>query len=295
MKEMRFALLLLCAAALASAAALNEDTHVILLGTGTPNPEPQRMGPAVAIVSGDHVYLVDCGPGIVRRAAEAGLQMNQLTRAFVTHLHSDHTAGYPDLIFTLAVMGRKGPMEVFGPPGLRSMTSHVMRAWKQDMAIRLHGLEPSVPEAYIVNPHDVKPGEIYRDAAMRVIAFRVQHGAWKYAYGYRFEARDKVIVVSGDTTYSESLIQAAKRCDILIHEVYSQKGLARRTPDWQRYHAAFHTPCPDVGRVAAEVRPGKLVLYHQLPMGETPAEVVDEVREHFQGQVIYGNDLDVIR
>jgi ribonuclease BN (tRNA processing enzyme) len=286
---MRSALFLICVAALA------QDTHVILLGTGNPNPEPSRMGPAVAIVSGARVYIVDCGPGVVRRAAEAGLEMQQLTRAFVTHLHSDHTAGLPDFIFTPAVTGRKEPLEIFGPPGLHAMTAHIMKAWTEDMAIRLHGLEPAVPQAYIVHAHDVKAGEIYRDAAIRVIAFRVQHGSWKYAYGFRFEARDKVIVVSGDTTYSESLIQAAQGCDILIHEVYSQKGLARRTPDWQRYHAAFHTSGPDVGRVAAEVRPGKLVLYHQLPMGETPGEILQEVREHFQGPVIYGNDLDVIR
>jgi len=286
---MRSALLLICAAAFA------QDTHVILLGTGNPNPEPQRMGPAVAIVSGERAYIVDCGPGVVRRAAEAGLKMEQLTRAFVTHLHSDHTTGYPDLIFTPAVTGRKEPLEVFGPPGLRAMTSHVMKAWKEDMAIRLHGLEPSVPQAYIVKARDVKPGEIYRDEAIRVVAFGVRHGSWKYAYGFRFEAQDKVIVVSGDTTYSEALIQAAKGCDILIHEVYSQKGLARRTPEWQRYHAAFHTPGPDVGRVAAEVRPRTLVLYHQLPMGETPGEVLEEVREHFNGRVIYGYLLDVIR
>lgn len=287
---MRPALLLACAVCL-----LGQDTHVILLGTGNPNPEPARMGPAVAIVSGGRVYVVDCGPGVVRRAAEAGLKMEQLTRAFVTHLHSDHTAGLPDFIFTPAVTGRKEPLEIFGPPGLHAMVSHIMQAWKQDMAIRLHGLEPSVPEAYVVHARDGKPGEIYRDGTIRVTAFAVQHGSWKHAYGFRFEAPDKVIVLSGDTTYSESLIQAAKGCDILIHEVYSAKGLARRTPDWQRYHTAFHTSGPDVGRVAAEVRPGKLVLYHQLPMGETPDEVLQEVHEHFQGTVIYGNDLDIIR
>jgi ribonuclease BN (tRNA processing enzyme) len=271
------------------------DTRVILLGTGNPNPDPERMGPAVAVVSGDRVYLVDCGPGVVRRAAQAGLTMQQLTRVFVTHLHSDHTAGYPDLIFTPAVTGRLEPFAAYGPPGLRAMTAHILKAWKQDMDIRLHGLEPSVPRAYIVEAHDVKPGEIYRDAGMRVIAFRVLHGTWKYAYGYRFEAPDKVIVISGDTTYSEGLIQAAKGCDILVHEVYSAKGLARRTADWQRYHAAFHTSGPDVGRVAAQVRPRKLVLYHQLTMGETSDEVLQEVRGQFAGELIYGNDLEVVR
>jgi ribonuclease Z len=300
--RMRLAPFLICLTASAHAWAQSSpeqsagpDTRVILLGTGNPNPDPQRMGPAVAVVSGDRVYLVDCGPGVVRRAAQAGLKMEQLTRVFVTHLHSDHTAGYPDLIFTPAVTGRLEPFEAYGPPGLRTMTAHILKAWKQDMDIRLHGLEPSVPRAYSVHAHDVRPGEIYRDAGMRVIAFPVKHGSWKYAYGYRFEAADKVIVISGDTTYSEGLVQAAKGCDILVHEVYSQKGLARRTADWQRYHASFHTSGPDVGRVGAQVRPRTLVLYHQLPMGETPEEVLQEVRGQFDGKAIYGNDLEVVR
>jgi len=276
-------------------AALAPDTRVILLGTGTPNPEPDHSGPSVAIVSGDRVYIVDAGPGLVRRAVEAGLTMRQLTRAFITHLHSDHTAGYPDLIFTSAVTGRLEPLEVYGPPGLRAMTSHIMSAWKEDMDVRLHGGEPAVPRAYIVHAHDVKPGEIYRDSTVRVIAIAVPHGAWKYAYGYRFEAKDKTIVISGDTTYSTSLIEAAKGCDILIHEVYSKAGWSKRTPDWQKYHAASHTSGPDVGRVAAQVLPKKLVLYHLLPMGEKPEEVVDEVRQQFDGEIIYGKDLDVIR
>jgi ribonuclease Z len=175
------------------------------------------------------------------------------------------------------------------------MTGHILSAWKEDMEIRLHGLEPSVPRAYVVEAHDVRPGEIYRDAGMRVIAFAVPHGTWKYAYGYRFEAPDKVIVISGDTTYSPGLIQAAKGCDILVHEVYSQKGLQGRTADWQRYHTAFHTSGPDVGRVGAQVRPRKLVLYHQLLMGETPEELLSEVRGQFDGETIYGNDLEVVR
>jgi ribonuclease BN (tRNA processing enzyme) len=286
---LRYSLFLLCAAVWA------QDTRVILLGTGTPNPEPQRMGPAVAVVSGDRVYLVDCGPGVVRRAAEAGLKMEQLTRLFVTHLHSDHTAGYPDLILTPPNSGRSEQLEAFGPPGLQSMTAHVMAAWKEDLDIRLHGTQPVSARGFVVEAHDVKPGQVYRDAAMRVVAFAVEHGAWKHAYGYRFEAPDKTIVISGDTTYSKNLIKAAKGCDILVHEVYSEKGLANRTSDWQLYHSAYHTSAPDVGRVAAEVRPKTVVLYHLLPMGETPEEVVGEVHRHFDGEVIYGSDLEVIR
>lgn len=265
-----------------------------MLGTGTPNPEPQRMGPSVAIVSGDRVYLVDCGPGVVRRAAEAGLKMEQLTRLFVTHLHSDHTVGYPDLILTPPNSGRTEPLKAFGPPGLHAMTTNILAAWKEDLDIRLHGTQPVTSRGFVVEAHDVKPGEVYRDGGMRVIAFAVEHGAWKYAYGYRFEGGGKVIVISGDTTYSQNLIDAAKGCDILIHEVYSEKGLSHRAPDWQRYHSAYHTSATDVGRIAAAVKPGKLVLYHLLPMDETPDEVIEEVHRNFAGTVIYANDLDVI-
>jgi ribonuclease BN (tRNA processing enzyme) len=175
------------------------------------------------------------------------------------------------------------------------MTTYVMKAWHEDMEIRLHGLEPSVSRAYVVNAHDVKPGEVYRDDAVRVIAIAVNHGTWKYGYGYRFEARDRTIVISGDTTYSDSLIAAAKGSDILVHEVYSAEGLGKRTPEWQRYHSTFHTSGPDVGRVAEQVKPKTLVLYHQLPMGETQEEVLQEVRSRYGGAVVWGKDLDVIR
>ena len=285
----------LCFFLACAAAAGAQDTRVILLGTGTPNPDPERMGPAVAVMSGDRVYIVDCGPGVVRRAAQAGIGMQQLTRAFITHLHSDHTAGYPDLILTPPNSGRSEPLETYGPPGLRAMTAHLLQAYREDFAIRLHGTQPGSPRGFTVSAHDVLPGEIYRDDQVRVVAFAVPHGAWKHAYGYRFQAKDKTIVISGDTTYSEALVAAAKGCDILVHEVYSQKGWEERTAEWRAYHAAYHTSAPDVGRVAAQVHPKKLVLYHLLPMGQSADEVLSEVRRNWQGETIYGKDLDVIR
>jgi ribonuclease BN (tRNA processing enzyme) len=282
-------------ALLLATCAFGQDTRAILLGSGNPNPEPDRMGPSVAIVSGDRVYVVDAGIGCVRRAVQAGIDMSQLTRAFITHLHSDHTIGLPDLILTPAITGRLVPFQIFGPPGIHDMVAYLLKAYGQDIEMRVHGAEPSVPKAYEVMAKDIHPGEVYKDETVRVIAFPVHHGAWKYAYGYRFEAKDKTIVVSGDTTYSESLIKAAANCDILIHEVYSREGWTHRTPEWQRYHAAFHTNGPDVGKLAAIVKPRKLVLYHQLPMGQPPEQVLKEVRSAYGGEVIYGTDLTVVR
>jgi ribonuclease Z len=280
---------------LIGAAAFAQDTHVVLLGTGTPNPDPNRMGPSVAIVSGGHVYLVDAGPGVVRRAAQAGITMPQLTRVFFTHLHSDHTAGYPDLILTPPNSDRVEPIEAWGPPGTRAMTRHILAAFREDLHVRLHGGQPGVGAGFQAIAHDVKPGEVYRDNYVRVTAFAVPHATWKYAYGYRFDAKDRAIVISGDTTYSEALIAAAKGCDILVHEVMSAAGVAKRTPDWRKYHLSSHTTGIDVGRVAAAVKPRVLVLYHLLPMGESEEEVLAEVRQHWGGEVVYGKDLDVIR
>jgi ribonuclease Z len=241
------------------------------------------------------VYLVDCGAGVVRRAAQAGLKMEQLTRLFVTHLHSDHTVGLPDVIFTPAVTGRKEALEVYGPPGLRAMANHVMKAWREDMEIRLHGLEPSSAAAYKVAVKEVRPGLVNDDGVVRVRAISVAHGGWKHAYAYRFEAGGKTVVISGDTAYSERLAEAAKGCDILVHEVYSRKGWEGRSPEWQRYHAAYHTSGVELGRLAAIARPKALVLYHQLPMGQTEEEVLGEVKAAFPGEVRWGRDLDVIR
>lgn len=124
-------------------------------------------------------------------------------------------------------------------------------------------------------------------------AFSVQHGSWKHAYGFRFQTKDKVIVVSGDCTYSESLIENAKDCDLLIHEVYSSIGLNKREGRWQKYHSTFHTSPEQLAKLANLVKPKLLVLTHQLFFGTPPEILLEEVRTYYKGQVIQGNDLDV--
>ncbi len=296
--------LLLCVALapfkLNQANALQSKSQVVLLGTGTPNADPDRAGPAVAVVVNDTPYLIDCGPGVVRRAAAAarngvkGLSVEKLRRAFITHLHSDHTVGYPDLIFTPAVLERNAPLEVYGPPGLRAMTQHILAAYKEDLEIRLHGLEPSKPAGYVVNAHEIKPGAIYRDANVAVKAFAVKHGSWKYAYGFRFDAADRTVVISGDCSPSQSIVENCQGCDVLIHEVYSTAGFARRPPEWQRYHASFHTSSRELAELAQQAQPKLLILYHQLLWGATKEDLLEEIkRAGYTGKVVFGNDLDV--
>lgn len=272
---------------------------MVLLGTGTPNADPDRSGPALAVVVNDKAYLVDFGPGVVRRAAAAAqhgikaLDVANLEIAFLTHLHSDHTVGYPDLIFTPWVLGRKKPLEVYGPPGLARMTEHVLQAYEADRQTRVCGFEPINPESYGAIAHEVRPGRVYEDDKVKVDAFEVNHGEGWLALGYQFSSADRRIVISGDTAPSEAVIDLWKGCDVLVHEVYSSSGFARRSPKWQRYHAHMHTSSIELGKIAARVMPKKLVLTHLLQWGASEEELLAEVAENFSGEIVWGEDLGV--
>ncbi|RLE00584.1 MAG: MBL fold metallo-hydrolase [Candidatus Aminicenantes bacterium] len=281
-------------------AAATVGTRLVLLGTGTPNCEPDRAGPALAVIVDDVAYLVDCGPGVVRRAVAASkkkgleaLKPANLLYLFITHLHSDHTLGYPDLILSPWVLGRAKPLEVYGPPGLKKMTRHLLKAYQEDISVRLLGLQPANREGYQVHVQEIKPGLVFQDERVKVEAFPVKHESWPYAFGYRFESRDKVIVISGDTRPCEELIASARGCDILVHEVYSAAKLKEKPLEWQRYHRASHTSGEELGKIAREVKPGLLVLVHQLYWGASDEELLQEVRRYFSGRVVSGRDLMV--
>ncbi len=229
-------------------------TQVVVLGTGNPNADPERWGPAVAVVVNDRAYLIDCGPGVVRRAAAAeqngipALKAKELKIVFITHLHSDHTLGYPDLIFSPWVLGRKEPLEAYGPHGLKSMTSHIEKAWTGDVAIRRRGLEQANATGYKVNVHEIAPGVVYRDENVTVTAFPVKHGIWKAAFGYKFETRDRKIVIAGDTAPTDEVVKACDGCDVLLHEVYNPHGDELHDPHWKEYFRTFHTSPAELGR-----------------------------------------------
>ncbi len=279
-----------------SAGASSGNLRVVFLGTGTPNPDADRSGPAVAVVAGTQAYLVDAGPGVVRRAKAAAdrTQINalrpiSLTFLFLTHLHSDHTLGYPDLIFTPAVVGRGKPLEVFGPKGTQDMTDHLMAAWKKDMDVRINGLEHGNPSAYKVNVHEIGPGTMHEDGNVTVKAFLVKHATWDQAFGYRFEAGGRSIVISGDTAPTPSVAEACNRCDVLVHEVYCNPGAQGAGA----YYKAAHTSAAELAEIAKQAKPKLLVLYHQLFSGCNEAALLQQVQQGYAGAVVSAKDLDV--
>jgi ribonuclease BN (tRNA processing enzyme) len=289
-------------------AAAPSHTQVVLLGTGNPPADPDRSGPATAVVVNGTPYLVDFGAGVVRRAKSAAvdkgiaaLEPVNLRVVFATHLHSDHTVGYPDLILTPWVIGRRVPLEVYGPSGIKAMTEHVLEAYQADFETRTkdRGLYKvgAFPEGHAVNAHEIRAGVIYKDANVTVTAFATKHAM--ESYGYRFDTPNRSIVISGDTNPTQATIDACNGCDVLIHEVLTLEWLAKRS-DFQSYAAQYHTTTAQLIELASKARPRLLILYHaSLSLRpavdserSTPAALLREMSP-YTGHVVVGRDLDV--
>ena len=233
--------------------ALALATQIVLLGTGDPAVLSRRAGPATAIVVDGRAYLVDFGPGVIRRVAAAhekgiaALDPVNLTHAFATQLQFDHTAGYPELVFTPSELGRKQPLEVYGPPGIRRLTEHILAAWN---------------DGVLVNAHEIAPGLAYRDDKITVIAF---------GGGYRLQTADRTIVIRGDPSPSEAIVKQCNGCDVLIHEVRAQS-------------------VRQLSELAARARPELLIL-HSHHSNEN--ELMRQIGNMYRGRFVIGHDLDV--
>jgi ribonuclease Z len=280
-------------------------TKVVLLGTGTPAPDPDRSGPATAVVVDDVAYIVDLGPGVVRRAKAAAtahglkaLEPTNLRIAFLTHLHSDHTIGFPDLIFTPWTMGRRVPLEVYGPKGLKEMADHLLAAYRIDIDTRTNpdGNQRTFPEGSKVNAHEIATGVVYKDEKVTVTAFPTKHAM--ESYGYRFDTPDRVVVISGDTNPTQATVDACRGCDVLVHEVHTPAWLAARREaggapagTFRRFSEKYHTTTAQLAKLASEARPRLLILYHYSSV--SPEELQSDMMSRYSGHFVIGRDLDV--
>lgn len=273
-----------------------DTTAVVLLGTGMPRPNPKAASPATAIIYGKHVFLFDVGSCVERQLSAANLPIKGVTALFITHLHSDHTLGYPDLIFTSWVMGRTTAMPAYGPIGLKKMTNHLIEAYSEDIDVRINGLEHQTREGYKIDVHEIDEGIIYDSLGVKVTAIAVPHGNWKKSFAYRIDTPDKSILISGDTSYYEELVKHAKGIDILIHEVYAEKKVKPENrkggEDWPKYMREFHTSDVELGRLASMINPKLLILTHIIRMGASDEELLEGIRQGgFTGKTVVGYDL----
>lgn len=271
--------------------------QVLILGSGTPNAEADRVSAGIAIAVDDQPYLFDCGHGIVQRvvqARDAGLVSwgtSDLTRLFVTHLHADHSVGLPDLLFTPWIHGREEKLVACGPPGLKHMARHILLAYEAN--IREHrAAHPSSERGYQIDAREIEAGLCYQDERIDVHALAADHGDLA-AFSFKVITGAGTVVISGDTKPVPEFADWARGCDVLIHELYSSAQFGARPPAWQRYHARVHTSTAELAALAREIRPGRLLLYHQLFWGLTPDELVAEVKQGYEGCVISTKDLDI--
>lgn len=265
--------------------------QVILLGTGFPRPDPERAGPATAVVVGEKVFIVDAGRGVVLRLAATEFKLKQVEAVLLTHLHSDHTSGLPDLFTSTWIFGRETPLELYGPKGTKTIAKALLQYFKEDIHIRRDMTEMQPAEGAKINVHEIREGVVYQDADVTITAFEVDHRPVEPAFGYRFDSRGKSIVISGDTRPSENLIRHAAGVDVLVHEVYLPEYLDKvDTPEIAARPKHYHTSPEEVGDVAQRAGVKLLVLTHLVPSNEDKA-IVERVSKRFNGKVVAGKDL----
>ncbi len=282
-------------------ASADGPTRLILLGTGGgPRPRANSNASAQVIVAGGRLYVIDCGDGVARQLVLAGLALADLRAVFITHHHSDHDADYGNLLLLAWTAGLRGRVDTWGPPPMARLTRLFFEMNAYDMKTRIadEGRRPLVP---LIHPHDVRgAGVVARDENVTVTAAVVLHPMVTPAFAYRFDAPDRSIVISGDTTRSDALIALARGADVLVHEALHPAGvdrLAARLPQAATLKAhllAAHTTAADCGRVAAAAGVKTLVLSHFVPPDDpaiTDEMWAAEARRHFDGRIVIGKDL----
>jgi len=273
--------------------------EVVLLGTGYPRPYPNRAGPSTAVVINGKYFIVDAGRAVVLRLSALQQPMPPIAAVFLTHLHSDHTSGLPDLFNTSWVMGRKQPLQLYGPRGTQEMVDGLLKFYAEDIHIRRDLVEKLEPKGAEIDVHIVGEGAVYKDDRVTITAFAVDHRPVEPAFGYRFESGGKIAVISGDTAPSDNLVKFARGADILVHEVYMPGYFARTrsvemtrgdTAEVTRRLGRYHTDANQVGKIAAAAGVKKLVLTHVIPPEDS-----DKIRElaarNFSGEIVVGKDL----
>ena len=276
-------------------------TRVVLLGTaGGPALRAGRSSPAAAVVVDGVPYVVDCGYGVGRQLVDAKIPPATIRALFVTHHHSDHNADLGNLLVLEWATGGKTPVDAYGPPSMSKLVDLALQYHAYDIAIRIPD-EGRVDPRPLFRPHDITgPGEVYRDERVTVEAALVHHPPVVPAYAFKFRTPDRVVVFSGDTTYSDNLIAFAKGADLLVHEVLLTSALDRLlklVPNASRLRehiVASHTEAADVGRVAAAAGVKRLALTHFVPSYDptlTDEDWARPVREHYAGELVVGHDL----
>jgi ribonuclease Z len=268
--------------------------RITLLGSGAPPPRLDRFGPSTLAEVGKEKFIFDAGRGAMQRLHQLGIPFGDITGMFLTHHHSDHVVGFPDLWLTGWIgrpWGKRNvPLPIWGPEGTRQMMEHLPRAFAVDIRVRSRHYPP---DGVRLEARDVGEGVVFDRDGIKVVAFEVDHGGEDLpAYGYRIDYQGRAAVLSGDTTFNENLIRHSQRVDLIVHEVTAVAGSAAESVEQLKRIAANHTTPEQAAEVFSCVKP-KLAVYNHLLLfgGATADDLVRATRKKYHGPLIVGEDL----
>ena len=276
---------------------MTSDLTVTLLGTSSPSPSMDRFGMSTLVEAGGERLLFDCGRGAIQRLLQLGPEYPRVDKLFLTHLHSDHIVGIPDLWLTAWIMGRRTAFKVWGPDGTKAMMAHLEQAYQADIHIR-RDLDELLPQSGIdIEAQDIAEGFEYKLGDVRVIVFDVDHRPVTPAFGYRIEYNGKVVVLSGDTRPCENLVKHSQGADLLVHEIIAPQAFLNRATQMTEHHRQavieHHTTPQQAGEIFSRINP-KLAVYSHVIGGPIPGyveEILDGTASTYSGAVEVGYDL----
>ena len=284
-------------AAIGPSAAAGQQIKVTLLGTGCPPAVMNRFGPSTLVEAGDKKFVFDAGRGALQRLTQLGVSWPQISGVLLTHLHSDHVVGFPDLWLTgwLLAPGRSVPLHVWGPTGTSSMMSHLEQAYAYDIKIRSENDGASANGVKLL-AHDIGEGIVYDEGGVKITAFEVDHAPVTPALGYRIDYGGRSVVLSGDTKVSENVVRMARGVDLLVHEVFVPETLTRMGMPAERAKKIidYHLTPEQAGDVFTRTKP-KLAVYSHICMPSAlEQDLLGPTRKTYSGPLEIGEDLMVL-